>query len=187
MHQSLPNMTRRVFTLSVPAAALLTLFCVVWNPALAREAEQRVYECNQGGQVIFSDQPCGGQERQLTLEYDQPSQAQIQESEAAAQSAEAAAGTAAEANLLDIEILNAEKVVSRLETERDAQVAELKAQRDAGSENLDENAWLAQMNARIESTYQDYTNQILAGRTQLDTLRARRAALGGPAGGPGSQ
>ena len=66
-------------------------------------------------------------------------------------------------------------------------MAELKAQRDAGSENLDENTWLAQMNAKIESTYQDYTDQILTARTQLDALRARRAALGGPAGGPGPQ
>jgi hypothetical protein len=187
MNPSLPNTSQRVSALSVPAAVLLTLVCVGWNLALAREAEQRVYECNQGGQVIFSDQPCDGQERQLTLEYDQPSQSQTQESEAAAQSAEAAAGTAAEANLLDIEILNAEKGLSRLEAERDAQVAGLKAQRDAGSENLDENTWLAQMNAKIESTYQDYTDQILTERTQLDALRARRAALGGPVGGPGPQ
>lgn len=187
MNPSLPNTTQRVSTRSVSAAALLTLFCLAWNLALAREAEQRVYECNQGGLVIFSDQPCGDQERQLTLEYDQPSEAQIQDAEAAAQSAEAAAGTAAEANLLDIEILSAEKGLSRLETERDAQVAGLKAQRDAGSENLDENTWLAQMNAKIESTYQAYTDQILTARNQLDALLARRAALDGPTGAAGSQ
>ncbi|MGE5155840.1 MAG: DUF4124 domain-containing protein [Bdellovibrio bacteriovorus] len=181
------NLSRTSVTKTIPwplsAPPLLGAFLsLVAAPTLAAEVQQRVYECKEGGQVIFSDQPCGTQERQINLQYDQPSAAQATEAGAAARAAEAAADQAAETNLLDTEILNAEKALSQLETERDAAVAALRAQRDAGTEGLDQDAWVAQMNAKMESTYQDYTNEIINAHSRLNDLRARRAALDRPPG-----
>lgn len=164
------------------AAALISLLCLYGATVLGEEVQRRVYECRQGDQVIFSDQPCGAGERQMSLEYDQPSTAEESEATAAAQDAEAVADREAEANLLDNEILKAEQDLSRLKTERAASVAELRAQRDAGSENLDQDAWVAEMNAKIESTYQDYTNEIIDAGSQLNALRAKRATLANPSG-----
>jgi hypothetical protein len=162
------------------ATALTSLLCLNGSAALGEEVQQRVYECRQGGQVIFSDQPCGAGERQLNLEFNQPSRAQESEAAATAQEEESIANQAGQANLLDTEILGAQQKVSRLQTERDATVAELRAQRDAGSENLDQAAWVAEMNAKIEATYQDYTNEIIDARSHLNMLRAQRATLSNP-------
>jgi chromosome condensin MukBEF MukE localization factor len=49
-----------------------------------------------------------------------------------------------------------------------------------GSESRDLNAWLSEMNAKIESTYQRYTNEIIDVQARMDALRARRAALASP-------
>ncbi len=178
-----PKLTKAIpWPILTPPLLGTLLLCLIAAATLAAEVQKRVYECRQGGRVIFSDQPCGTQERQINLEYEAPSPAQEAEASAAVQAEEAAADQAAEANLLDTEILNGDKELARLETERDARVAALKAQRDAGSEGFDQNAWLSEMNAKIESTYQDYTNEIINARTRLDALRARRAALEGPPG-----
>ena len=173
----------RALPLLVPAA----LLCLTANIARAEEADAKMYECNQGGKITFSDQPCTGQERKIDIQYQQPGQTQAQDAQAAARQQEGEAGAVAEAELLDTEIVNAEQEITRLQTERDTRVAEMRQQMQAGTENLDKDAWLAQQDAQIESVYQDYSARIVNLNARLSDLQARRAALGGPVPGPGPQ
>jgi hypothetical protein len=168
-------------------AGLAALLCLAVASARAEAAEAQVYECNQGGTVTFSETPCAGQERKVDIEYDRLSPTQSQDAQAAEQSAEDRAGAVAQADLLDTEILNVQQEIGRLQTERDARLAAMKQQRDIGGESLDQAAWLAQQNAQIASVYQDYSDRIVTATAKLSDLQAQRAALGGPAPGPGSQ
>jgi hypothetical protein len=170
----------RALPLLVPAA----LLCLIPNFGCAEEADAKMYECNQGGVVTFSDQPCAGQERKIDIQYEQPGQTQVQEAQAAAQQRDDQAGAVAEADLLNTEILNIQQEISRLQTERFARMAEMKKQIQGGTESLDKDAWLAQQRAQMESVYQDYTARIIDANSHLNDLQARLAALGGPV--PGS-
>ena len=173
----------RALPLLVPAA----LLCITANIGRAEEADAKMYECNQGGKITFSDQPCAGQARKIDIQYEQPGQTQAQDAQTAVRQQEGEAGAVAEADLLDTEILNAEKEVVRLQTERDARVAETRQQMQEGTESLDKDAWLAQQDAQIESVYEDYNARIVNANARLSDLQARRAALGGPVPGPGPQ
>ncbi len=182
MNLSVLNRPSRLRTLAGFAAVLSLAACV----AGAEEVDDQVYECNQGGKITFSDQPCAGEERKVDIRYNEPNQAQTLEAQSADQAAEA--GAIAEADLLDTQILNTQKEISRLQTERSARLAEMKQQRDIGSEERDQAAWIASQNAQIESVYQDYTARIVTATARLDDLQARRAALSGPlAPGAGPQ
>jgi len=161
-------------------ALLIGFLCLITSATRAAEGQQRVYECRQGGHVIYSELPCGTEQQRLDVQYDEPSASREADIRAAARAEEQTADQTAQAKVLDDEILQGEKKLSRLATERDARVAALKAQRDVGSESRDLNAWLSDMNAKIESTYQRYTNEIIDVQARLDALRARRAALASP-------
>jgi hypothetical protein len=161
-------------------ALLIGFLCLITSATRAAEGQQRVYECRQGGQVIYSELPCGTEQQRLDVQYDEPSASREADIGAATRAEEQTADQTAQAKVLDDEILQGEKKLSRLATERDARVAALKAQRDVGSESRDLNAWLSEMNAKIESTYQRYTNEIIDVQARLDALRARRAALASP-------
>jgi hypothetical protein len=163
---------------------LAASLCLVAGQAPAGEDQTQVYECNQGGTVVFSQEPCAGTERKVDIQYDQPSQAQTQGAEAAMGAEENQAGAVAQADLLDTQIQNLQQQISQLQIERDARLAEMKQQRNQGTEDLDQAAWLAQQNAQIESVYQDYNSRIVTATAQLNDLQARRAALGGPGPGP---
>jgi hypothetical protein len=166
-----------------PVLALTTLATLSLAPCAvpAEEKSDRVYECKQGDNTVFSGQPCGPQDRQVTVDYDQPSAAQTQQAVRKDRAEESAAAAAAEADILDNEILDAQDAISRLEAERDMKVAELRQQSFAGTEQLDVNAWQAQMDAKIESVVQGYADRIAAANDRLTALRARREALGVPA------
>jgi hypothetical protein len=146
--------------------------------AAAEEASVQVYECHQGGRVTFSGTPCAGQEQTVDLQYELPSPAQATRAEQNAIQQGEQAWNLAQANLLDNQILNAAQQISNLESQRDAQVAALRAQLNAGTQDPNPTAWQARLNQEIQSTIADYNDDILAQRQQLDQLKAQRAALG---------
>jgi hypothetical protein len=161
------------------AVCLGSLAVTPGTAPLAEEAAVRMYECNQGGEITFSDVPCAGTERRVELDYAQPDPAQAQAAAVAAQAAEDRAGTLAQAQLLDAEVLNLEQHISNLEHERDARIGALRDQLAQGTENPDTDAWQAAINQQIRSATDNYSDSILAARARLDALRAERQALGG--------
>ncbi len=163
--------------------ALGVLTGVLGPGAVADEASMQVYECRQGSTVTYSGTPCGAQEQTMDLQYERPSPAAAR---AAAQTAirqGEKAWNQAQAVVLDNQILSTAQQVSDLETQRDARVAALQAELNQGTENPNPGAWQAGLTQQIQSTAQDYNNQILALRQQLDQLKSQRAALG-PAPAP---
>lgn len=161
--------------------ALTLLIALLWLAAttVAEAAVDQMYECDQDGTVTFSDQPCTGPERIRDVEYDQPSgSSQTRNAEAAVQDEEAESGAVAQADVLNTEILKTEQQISRLEIERTTRLAEMREQRRLGSEDRNRAAWLQQMDQKMESTYQDYSAQIITATERLNELKARRAALG---------
>jgi len=160
---------------------LLTLACLLTG-ASTEAAVDQVYECNQDGTVTFSDEPCSGDEQVREVEYD-PSPPDSNQNEPAqtsgnAQTTEDEASAIAQSRVLDTEILEAKQQISRLQIERTTRLAEMREQRRLGSEDRDRAAWLEQMDQKIESTYQDYSAQIITATARLNDLKARRAALG---------
>jgi len=162
------------------ARGLALLIALLWlsASAVAEAAVDQMYECDQDGTVTFSDQPCTGPERIRDVEYDQPSGNQTRNAEAALQDEEAESGAVAQASVLDTEILKTEQQISRLQIERTTRLAEMREQRRLGSEDRDRAAWLQQMDQKMESTYQNYSAQIITATERLDALKERRAALG---------
>jgi hypothetical protein len=154
----------------------VALLCLAAG-AVAEAAVDRIYECDQGGTVTFSDQPCTGPEHIREVEYDQPSGSQTRDA-VAGQEDEARSGAVAEASVLDTEILKTEQEISRLKIERTARLAEMREQRRLGSEDRDRAAWLQQMDQKMESTYQEYSARIITATERLNALNERRAALG---------
>ncbi len=140
----------------------------------ADEARVVLYECNKNGVVTFSDQPCGTREERVEVEYDRTDSAR---EGAAARNEEAQVDRVAEAELLNTEILNAQRQLSDLENERDMRIAELDQQDFAGSEGLDQNAWQNSMDEKIREVATRYQNRIDVARARLAELEGRRAAL----------
>jgi hypothetical protein len=169
-------------TLSMTAVA--ALLCLSAGGALAEEAKAPMYECNQGGQVTFSEEPCAGQERKIDVQYDEPSGNDAAAAQEAAQAEENAAGAVAQAAVLDAQILEKQQEIAQLRVERAARVAELRQRRFEGTEQLDQNAWQAQMTQQIASVYEDYSARIVNASADLSALQSQRAALGAP--GPAS-
>ncbi|WP_295456978.1 hypothetical protein [uncultured Thiodictyon sp.] len=184
-------MSPRLFALGLGAlAATLGL------PLAAGEGEVQVYECHQGGKVIFSGTPCtdpGGdpvlepgsaRQRTLELDYSRPSAGQVQQAEKSAAALERQTGVVAEAALLDTEILSLETRIANLQTERDVRVSALNAQLAQGATPNDTPAsWAAGLNQQIIAVTNNFNDTILAERARLGELQARRAALG-PAPSP---
>ena len=162
------------------ARGLTLLIALLWlsASAAAEAAVDQMYECDQDGTVTFSDQPCTGSERIRDVEYDQPGGNQTRNAEAALRDMEAESGAVAQASVLDTEILKTEQQISRLQIERTTRLAEMREQRRLGSEDRDRAAWLQQMDQKMESTYQDYSAQIITATERLNALKERRAALG---------
>ncbi|MGB5832957.1 MAG: DUF4124 domain-containing protein [Thiohalocapsa sp.] len=167
-------------------ATLAALVCLAAVGTPTEAADAQVYKCKEDGKITFSQEPCAGQERKVDIQYDQPSEAQTEAAVSNAESQQAEAGTVAEARLLDDEIIQTEQQINRLRIERDARLGELQEQRFRGSENRDEAAWLGKMNQEIESADRDYSARIISETARLDSLRARRAALGAPNASSGS-
>ncbi len=93
---------------------------------------------------------------------------------------EAQAGQTAEAELLDTEIFNSSQRLSTLPVQRDAEIAALRERRFHGTDALDQDAWKADMTRQMEAVAAKYQSSIDAEQARIDTLRARRAALGAP-------
>lgn len=144
-------------------------------PISAKEAAVGMYECTQGGVVSFSDVPCGPDEQQIEVDYQQPSNPEG--AAAAARDAEAQADQIAEAEVLDTEILDVQRQINHLEVERDAKIAALRRERFAGSEALDQHAWRAGIDAKIEAVAQDYQTRLATHGARLAALQAQRAAF----------
>jgi hypothetical protein len=178
-----PRGARRTLPLVVSAA----LLCLAINPARAEQAGVKMYECNEGGSVTYSDRPCVGQERELDIRYQRPDQVQEQRAETEVQQQEETAGVVAEAALLDTEIQNLGQEIVRLQAERDDRLAEIRQQILRGTESRDQAAWMAQQNAQVESIREDYDGRILDANTRLNGLQARRAGLAASPPAPGAQ
>lgn len=162
----------------------LGLLAVVFGPrAAAEEASMQVYECRQGDTVTYSGAPCGAQEQTMDLQYERPSAAAAQAATQTAIRQGEKAWNQAQAVVLDNQILSTAQQASDLETQRDARVAALRNELNRGTENPNPDAWQAGLRQQIASTVQNYNNQILALRQQLDQLKSQRAALG-PAPAP---
>ena len=165
---------------SVPfSLGLVAVLSLAVGGVAAGEADARMYECRQGGQLTFSDQPCAGQERTIDVPYEEPSASGAAAARQAVRAEENAVDAVAQAAVLDAQILDKQQEIARLQTERDAQVAQLQQQVFQGTENLDQNAWQAQMTQRIASVEESYNARIVAANAQLDALQSQRAALGG--------
>jgi hypothetical protein len=168
---------------------LAGLVCVITIWSRADAADTQVYECNQDGTVTFSQTPCTGQEQKVDIQYDQSGQTGQVPTDAAASSAptfieDRQADAVAEANLLDNQILQTEQQITRLQIEREAQVAALKQRLFTGTEDRDVTAWKMKLDQEIESVYQNYSARIVSENAKLDSLRARRAALIGDQAAP---
>ncbi|WP_295428260.1 DUF4124 domain-containing protein [uncultured Thiodictyon sp.] len=160
------------------AVGLVGLAAALSLNAAAEEAAVQVYECHQDGKVTFSDEPCAGREQTLEVDYSRPDAAQARAAAQSAAAREYQAGTVAQGYVLDSEILSLEQQITNQETERDARIAALRNQLAQGSEGTDTAAWEASMNQQIASTYEGYTDSILAQRARLGALKAQREALG---------
>lgn len=163
--------------------ALGVLTGVLGPGAVAEEASMQVYECRQGDTVTYSGTPCGTQEQTMDLEYERPSPAAARAATQTAIRQGEQAWNQAQATVLDNQILSAAQQVSDLETQREARVAALRNQLNQGTENPNPEAWQAGVQQQIQSTVQNYNDQILAVRQRLDQLKSQRAALG-PAPAP---
>jgi hypothetical protein len=157
-----------------------TLFALAATPGLAAETALGVYECHKNGVVTFSDQPCGPSTERVEVDYSRPDAAAAQAAASAAQASEAQAGQTAEAELLDTEIFNSSQRLSTLPVQRDAEIAALRERRFHGTDALDQDAWKADMTRQMEAVAAKYQSSIDAEQARIDTLRARRAALGAP-------
>ncbi len=169
------------FSISIPKlyAVGLGVAAATLGPLVAaEEAAVQVYECHQGGQVTYSDAPCAGQEQTLEVEYNQLDPSQARQAAKSAAALVYQADSVAQANLLDAEILSLEQQIANQETERDARVAALRNQLAKGTEETNTTAWEAAINQQIASTYDGFSDNILAQRAQLGALKAQRESLG---------
>jgi hypothetical protein len=156
-----------------PASCLAALLVLGAAPLAAGEAAVGVYECTKDGVTTFSDQPCGVGEKHIEVDYQRATPG----AGAAAQDAEAQAGAVAEAQVLDTEIVNIQQRISRLQNEQQSRIAELRRQRYAGTEQLDQKAWQAGIDAQIQAAANEYQSAIDRESARLAELQAKRAAL----------
>jgi hypothetical protein len=168
-------MTNHPRTLPRARPCLGALLALSIAPVPAEEAHTQLYKCNQDGRVTYSDQPCGSAEKRIDVDYARPEAPQG--AATAAGDAEVQADRVAQAQLLDTEILKAEQRISRLQIERDGRIAELRRERYAGTEDLDQQAWQAKMDQRIGAVAAEYQDTIDTEQARLAELQAKRAAL----------
>jgi hypothetical protein len=168
-------MTNHPRTLPRARHCLGALLALSVAPVPAEEAHTHLYECNQGSRVTYSDQPCGSAEKRVDVDYARPEAPQGAATAAAAAALQA--DRVAEAQLLDTEILNAEQRIGHLQIERDGRIAELRQERYAGTEDLDQQAWQAKMDQRIGAVAAEYQDNIDTEQARLAELQAERAAL----------
>jgi hypothetical protein len=155
------------------ALCLGALLALTGSALIAEESTSRVYECEKDGKVTYSGQPCGSSEERLEVDYNSPGG----NAAAGAKAEEGQTGNTAEGELLDTEILNAQDRIEELEDERNARIAELREEAFAGTEGLDQKAWQAQMDARIQAVQTEYQDDIDTEQARLTELEAKRAEL----------
>ena len=165
--------------------------CAVWlgvlavitsGPSLAAEnTAVRVYECKQGGNLSFSDEPCVGagaaNERSIEVEYTQPDTTQSRAATESDTAQEEQADQVADIALLDGDILSQQQRIKNLEMERDARIAELRRQLAEGTELLDKKAWESRIYQQIDTIQANYNDTIIDEQQHLAELNARRASL----------
>jgi hypothetical protein len=164
------------------ALCLGALLAATATPSLAAEGTLGVYECTRNGVTTFSDQPCGPAAKRIEVDYDKqnPAQAEAAAAAAGARARETQAGHAAEARLLDTEIINSKQRLSELPIRRAAEIALLRQEVRAGSESRDLAAWQAEMTAKVATVASRYQSLIDTEQARLDDLLAQRAALEAP-------
>ncbi|ESQ17290.1 MAG TPA: hypothetical protein DDY14_00830 [Chromatiaceae bacterium] len=178
MHWSIKFSPRQ----SLLRAGFAPFVCIATLATSIQAADVKVYECDQDGTLTFSQEPCGDQPQQLDIQYDQPDQEQTESAISAARNRQFEADNIAQSDVLDNEIQRTEQQINRLQSERQERLAEMSQQEFRGSEERDEEAWITQMNQKMESVDQDYKARIISETARLDRLRAQRAALPRPGG-----
>ena len=133
-------------------------------------ADQPMYRCQQGDEVIFSQEPCGADARAIDVQYDAPSPA---EADAAAQEA-AAAETAAAAGVATVEhtqrIEGLEREIEDLKRERDAVVVDLAEERQQGTTDRADDTFRLQKRGEMREAIDDYNSRIEAREAELNQL-----------------
>ncbi|WP_058555912.1 hypothetical protein [Thiohalocapsa sp. ML1] len=157
-----------------PAAARLAIAALLACPCgLSVAADAPMYRCQQGDEVIFSQEPCGPDARAIDVQYDAPSAAEA----AAADQAAAAAQSAAAAGVADIErtqrIEGLEREIRHLQAERDRAVNALAIERQQGTEERADATHGIELRGEMRATNDDYNARIEAREIELQQLLAQ--------------
>jgi hypothetical protein len=155
------------------AARLATAVLLACPCGLSVAADAPMYRCQQGDEVIFSQEPCGPDARAIDVQYAAPTAAEA----AAAEQAAAAAQSAAAAGVADIErtqrIEGLEREIRHLQGERDRAVTALAVERQQGSEERADATHGIEMRGEMRATIDDYNARIEAREIELQQLLAQ--------------
>ena len=154
---------------------VLALLCATATlsamPAMA--AEKRMYRCQQGDAITFSEEPCGPDARELDVHYDTPAPAEAADAQRRLQAQEASAAAAADAAGREQRIEGLEREIEDLRVERDRAVEQLAAERQRGTEDRADDTFRERKRAEMKTVIDRYNTRIEAKQIELQQLLQR--------------
>lgn len=151
---------------------VLALLCATATlsamPAMA--AEKRMYRCQQGDAITFSEEPCGPDARELGVHYDTPAPAEAAEAQRRLQAQEASAAAAADAAGREQRIDGLEREIEDLRVERERAVEQLAAERQRGTEERADATFRERKRADMTMVIDRYNSRIEAKQIELQQL-----------------
>jgi hypothetical protein len=138
------------------------------TPATA--AEKRMYRCQDGDTVSFSEEPCGPDARELDVHYDTPAPTEEAEAQQRLRAQQASAAAAADAAGRKQRIEGLEREIEDLRLERDRAVEQLAAERQRGTENRADDTYRERKRAEMKMVIDRYNTRIEAKQIKLQQL-----------------
>jgi hypothetical protein len=149
--------------------ALAPALLLLYVPADA--AEQRMYRCEEGGEVTYSEEPCGPSARELDVQFDEPSAAETSDADAGLAAEEAETTQDAAALERRQRITAAERKIEHLRTERDRRLADLADKLNRGTESRADADYRTQVLGEMATVRDQYNTRIQAIEAELTQLR----------------
>lgn len=142
-------------------------------------AEAKIYRCNEGGKLVFSDKPCSatGQEVQPGPGTGNFVQTDYGNSTASAADQEFFEKTAQDSQriILDNDITRKEKQIRALHGELNERLEELRLKKLSAANNLAGAAWEASISQEMSAITQEYNLRIQTRERELRELQKQRA------------
>lgn len=151
-----------------PSLVLALLCGMATMPAVA--AEKRMYRCQEGDTVTFSQEPCGPDARELDVHYDSPAPAEEAEAQQRLRAQEASAAAAADTAGREQRIEGLEREIEDLRVERDRAVEQLAAERQRGTEDRADDTYRERKRAEMKMVIDRYNTRIEAKQIELQQL-----------------